>query len=487
MEPVGEKAMSIFSLSNPLLSILLPLSLYIFLKVTPQYDRALVVPQGHFEVVSTTSLVALILAIFIGIAGIRKRNLQVVYTSLAFSSLAGLFSVHGLATPGFLVGPNSLVGIAAQLSVLTMSFWLLLSALPTVNPLTAWLGRRPSVILTAWTIMIVFFGVLSLQHIDMAGAIPVNKPPLRYLVAAATILMAVAAGFRYWQSYRYSRFPFQITMAYAAGWIAVSQIIISTGQTFQLSWWIYHVLLLLAVVLPIVGLVVQYRRGDSIPLAVLGLFSQDPAKRLEAAITPSLRALVAATEARDPYTAGHSYRVALGAVNLGGVLNLPPEDLRVLAQGSIIHDVGKLNVPDHVLNKPGPLTADERKLIEAHPINGYDLCGRIGFMRPELSIVRSHHERLDGSGYPDGLKDAQLSHLIRILSIVDVYDALTSARSYRPAWGQSAAIKYLRENSGSLFDPQYTEAWISLVESNQVPEAGQQKAPLTLEQKSGAL
>jgi HD-GYP domain-containing protein (c-di-GMP phosphodiesterase class II) len=478
--------MSIISFIKPLFSILLPLALYIYLKLNPEYDRALVVPQGHFEVVSATALAALALAIAIGIAGIRKRNLQVIYTSLAFTSLAGLFSVHGLATPGFLVEANTLVGIAAQLSVLTMSFWLLLSALPTDNALTAWLGRRPAIILSLWTLIIVIFGVFSLQNIEMAEMIPVNQAPLRYLVAAVTILMALVASFRYWQSYRYSRFPFQITMAYAAGWIAVSQIIITTGQTFQLSWWIYHILLVLAVGLPVAGLIVQYRRGDSIPLAILGLFTQDPAERLEAAITPSVRALVAATEARDTYTAGHSHRVALGAVSLGGALNLSPQELRVLAQGSIIHDVGKLNVPDQILNKPGPLTPEERQQIETHPVTGYDLCTRLGFMGPELSIVRSHHERLDGSGYPDGLKGKQLSTLVRILGIVDVYDALTSDRSYRPPWSQAAAIKFLRENSPGLFDQRLVEIWITLVESNRVTEAALPGASLSLQQKSGA-
>lgn len=479
--------MSIFSLTNPLLSVLLPLVVYLFLKLNPQYDPIWAMPRGHFEVVSAISLVALILAVAIGVSGIRKRNLQVVYTSLAFTSLAGLFTVHGLATPGFLVGDNSLVSVAAELSVFTMSFWLLLSALPTDNPLVARLGKQPAILLALWTALIVAFGVLSLQHIEMADLIPVSQAPLRYFVAGATILMAAIAGYRFWQNYRYSHFPFQITMSYAAGWVAVSQVIIATGQTFQMSWWIYHGLLLLVVGLPVTGLVVQYRRGDSIPLAILGLFSQDPAERLEAAITPSVRALVVATEARDPYTAGHSYRVALGSVSLGSALNLSPEDLRVLAHASIVHDIGKLNVPDHVLNKPGPLTPEERKLIQAHPVRGYELCSRLGFMKAELSIVRSHHERLDGSGYPDGLKGEQLSPLVRILGIVDVYDALTSERSYRPAWGQAAAIKYLRENRGSLFDPHFTDTWIALVKADKVVEAGQPNSGFTLERKSGTL
>ncbi|MBX6378233.1 MAG: HD domain-containing protein [Clostridia bacterium] len=128
---------------------------------------------------------------------------------------------------------------------------------------------------------------------------------------------------------------------------------ITTGRTWQLGWWIYHFLLLAAMVVVIVGLVRQYASGTSLGEAVRGFLDADPVRRLEAGISPSVRALAVATEARDPYTAGHSFRVALAAVRLGEAMGLPPESLRALAQGGVVHDVGKIQVPDHVLNKPG--------------------------------------------------------------------------------------------------------------------------------------
>jgi len=216
------------------------------------------------------------------------------------------------------------------------------------------------------------------------------------------------------------------------------------------------------VIATVIGLVVQYQRGDSIVRSIVGLFSSNPSERLAAGISPSVRQLILETETRDPFTAGHMYRVAQGAFDLGRSLKLAPEELRVLAQGGIIHDVGKLQVPNEILNKPGPLTMDERRAIERHTVAGYELCARLGFMPPELAVIRSHHERPDGKGYPDKISVEQIPLLVKILSVVDVYDALTSPRSYRPAWPEAEALNYLQENRGAQFDAGLVDAWINM-------------------------
>lgn len=457
--------MKTLSLKNPLVGILLPLAAYVFLRALPPLDPICGTPVFHFQLVSTTSLISFVLSVIIGFIGIRRRNLQVIYVSLAFISLAGLFSVHGLATPGFILGPTRLVGVASQLSVLTMAFWLMLSTLPTEHPLSSWLSHRARYLVWLYTPLVLLAGAYALSNPSVVDWVPVDQAPLRTFVALLTILMAATAAYRYHQSYRYSRFPFQLAMTLAAGWIGVSQVIITTGVTFYLSWWIYHILLLLALIVTIIGLVSQYSRQNSLVLSVRGLLATDPRDRLAAGLSPSVRNLVSATEARDRYTAGHSYRVALSAVSLGRQLDLPPEDLRALAEGGILHDVGKLQIPDEVLNKPGPLSEEERKIIERHPALGYEMCSRLGLLPEELDIVRSHHERMDGAGYPDQLAADQIPLLVRILSVADVYDALTSARAYRNAWSQDEALAFLEEHSGTHFDPACVTAWVKMVKS----------------------
>jgi putative two-component system response regulator len=151
-------------------------------------------------------------------------------------------------------------------------------------------------------------------------------------------------------------------------------------------------------------------------------------------------------EARDSQTAGHCQRLARSAVALGAALNLPQPDLETLRRGGFLHDIGKVGVPDAILLKPGPLTPAERAEMQRHTTIGDKLCGRLPSLDRVREIVRSHHERLDGSGYPDGLKDAGIPLLAQVISIVDAFDALTNARPYKAAVSLDAACEALLED-----------------------------------------
>lgn len=154
-------------------------------------------------------------------------------------------------------------------------------------------------------------------------------------------------------------------------------------------------------------------------------------------------ALALTIEARDPTTNGHCERLAHHAVLLGRAIGLPPEDLHALHRGGYLHDVGKVGVPDAVLLKAGPLTPAEFTLMKRHTEIGDMLCAPLQSLRSVRPIVRSHHERLDGSGYPDGLRGDDVPLLAQIVGIVDVYDALTSDRPYRKALDRDAAARHL--------------------------------------------
>jgi putative two-component system response regulator len=149
-------------------------------------------------------------------------------------------------------------------------------------------------------------------------------------------------------------------------------------------------------------------------------------------------------EARDSTTDGHCQRLAQYSFALGQALGLNDDDLSALARGGYLHDVGKIAIPDGVLLKPGPLTPDEYELIKQHPIVGERLCGELRSLRSVRPIVRHHHERLDGSGYPDGLIGDAIPLLAQITSIVDVFDAVTTERPYRAALPIAAAAQELR-------------------------------------------
>ena len=158
-----------------------------------------------------------------------------------------------------------------------------------------------------------------------------------------------------------------------------------------------------------------------------------------------LFSLALSIEAKDPYTEGHCDRLSKYSVALAGRLGLSEELCVALRRAGTVHDIGKVAVPEHILQKPGPLTADEWKIMKAHPVIGERICAPLKSFRHVLPIIRHHHEKLDGSGYPDGLKGDQIPLTARILSTVDVYDALTTERPYRNALAPEGAFRIMRE------------------------------------------
>jgi putative two-component system response regulator len=175
-------------------------------------------------------------------------------------------------------------------------------------------------------------------------------------------------------------------------------------------------------------------------------------------------ALARAIEAKDTYTQGHTERVSQFAVFLAHKLNLSQEDQSALYKGGILHDIGKIAIPDSILNKPGRLTPEEFDTIRTHPDRGEKICRPLNSMKTSLNIIRGHHEKLDGSGYPDGLSGAQIPVVARIMAIVDVYDALTTNRSYRTALSPEVAFSIIEEEARKgWWDPDILDEFRSLI------------------------
>jgi len=169
-------------------------------------------------------------------------------------------------------------------------------------------------------------------------------------------------------------------------------------------------------------------------------------------------------EARDPYTEGHCERLARNATDLGRFLGLDEESLLALTRGGYLHDLGKISVPDEILKKGSDLTAAEWVIMKQHPVTGEAICRPLKSLRLVLPIIRHHHEHSDGSGYPDGLRGKEIPLLARILQVVDVYDALCTARPYKPAFGhEEAAIMMRHEAQTGLWDGELVSEFFTML------------------------
>ncbi len=177
-----------------------------------------------------------------------------------------------------------------------------------------------------------------------------------------------------------------------------------------------------------------------------------------------IEGLSRALELRDIETQGHTQRVSVLMMRFDEHMRIPSSQWDAIKQGALLHDIGKLGIPDAILLKPGSLTPRERQVMQQHAIYGYNILAPITNLRQTLDIALYHHERWDGSGYPYGLAREQIPLVARLFAVVDVFDALTSDRPYRSAWSHSQAIEYLKEHAGQLFDPTVVRLFLEIVD-----------------------
>lgn len=443
------------------LGVALPILAFGFLLAHPGDDPSLRVPLHHFYIVTTVSLLAFVLAVPLAFAAMQIAQYRALFLCLGFMAMGGIFAVHGFRTPGIFGDPadvayaSRIVGVSAFLSLFVPA--LLFAA--SYTPVTAAFERRLPFSPAGWMIVVVvaalaIYAALAILSGELLAQLPFGTKPYSYAMAATTIGLLLFSALRQARAYLAARIPLQGVLVIAFLLLAEAQVIMLVGTVWKVSWWEYHGLMLVAVVLALWSVAAQRARGQSLRSLVEATLELEVKVGTELEHVDTIAALVAAVEARDENTKGHNLRVADLAVQIGRALELPNDTLRTLARAGLLHDVGKIGIPDSILSKPGALDPAEWVVIKRHPEMGNAILGRVDRLRREAEIVMAHHERMDGSGYPRGLRGEQIPLEARILAVADTYDVLVSDRPYRKAFDRSRAIGVLREECGThLWEP----------------------------------
>ena len=425
--------------------------------------------QVHFSGVGLTALAAAFAAVALTIAGARRRDGRTVLVGTAFSAMAALLALHGIATPGILVGMNGVVAFTGGATLPVGAAVLALSALPSVRrtrdvrPLIALQIVLLSAILT--------LGVVGMLVPSAVPSVPAPRSTEAFVVLAVGLSLFAVLTLRALRTFLLTRRRSDLVVAIGIFWLASALPPAMLLNFMELGWWLGHGFELLGMTIVGVPVALDLRRkAQSRPL-VGDVTGADLVAAEESYLGAHVRALTLSLARKDAYTEEHTRRVALRAVQVGEELGLTGSRVRALATGALVHDIGKLSVPDSILQKPGPLTDEEFEIIKRHPEWGDKLLVDLGFGDEVRHLVRDHHERLDGSGYPQGTESSLISFDARILGVCDVYDALISRRVYRDAWPHERALALLREQSGTSFDPKCVAALERVLASERAPFA----------------
>ena len=406
--------------------------------------------------VAVGAAIATVAALALTIAGTRQRDGRAVLVGCAFSVMAALLFLHGLTTPYVWFEPNGVVALTGGLTLPIGGAILALSALPAV-------GRPGAVRPLLWLLgisvtAILGLGVAALVSPALVPSVPDPRSAEAMMLMTAGLGLFALLFLRALRTFRLTQRSTDLLVAVGIVWLAAALVPALVFDYTNLGWWLGHGFELVGITLVGGAVAFDLYRGSGMSRPLVGdLRAVELVTQEEAFLGSHVRALLVSLAEKDASTEEHTRRVALRSVEVGEELGLPAPRLRGLALGGLLHDMGKLAVPGEVLRKPGSLDDDEFDLVKRHPQAGVRLLRDLGgFSDTALDLVRHHHERLDGSGYPDGIGGEHIDLDIRILAVCDVYDALVSPRVYREAWSHERAIALLRDPT--LFDQRCVEA-----------------------------
>jgi len=390
----------------------------------------------------------------------RTDSAELGILGAAMFGLSVLPLVHGLTAPGVLYGPNA----AVVTSVLFASPIAVMTCLPLLAPRSI-LGRFLARHWRRWTNGCIaaasLLAATLLVRPDLIAA-PASRSVVPIAVMVACYSAMISLSWRELRLYWVSQHRAFLGASLAVLSIALTSTVWMGRDPFTIGWWTVHLFDVCGVFGVLGGLWCAPRLRAGVLKVLEPVLVRDPLAAFEIGLAPVVHEFIAALERKDQITRDHVVRVAELAGRTGEALHLPIERLRHVMLGALLHDIGKLGIGDDILTKPGRLTDDEYTEIQRHTLIGDELLRTADGLFPVAPIVRAHHERLDGHGYPDQLAGDAIPLEARIIAVCDAYDAIANTRHYREGLGQDRAVAILREHAGSQWDAQIVETVIAV-------------------------
>jgi len=451
------------------LSLALPLAVVLALLWLPGLDSLWMAGTFHFYAVSVACLLAAAICGVLVISARSIRETRILFLALCFMSLGLIFSIHGLTTPGYIYHHVSAsLTRSPWLSTLAAGLFAVLSVVSIPRFMETTRLRLPELTFLGAGVALGGFVVVSIAFPDWLTDFPTTAPWFRYLLSAVTICLLAFAAWRYFQAYLFTRLPAPLAVATGLGLLAEAQLALGFGDPYYLSWWMYHLLFLLAFFSVLAGWSYEILRARDVRAIADAIVMRDALSQLNRGRSAHVTELANQIENHDLDTFRHVDRVAAFAYLIGQEMGFGPARLRGLVLAGQMHDIGKIGLPPYILTKPGKLTDQEFAQIRLHPGKGWEIVRRLEGLDAVATIIRHHHERFEGSGYPDRLAGESIPLEARIISVADTFDALTSERPYRPAMSVAEAEAELTRVSGSQLDPACVGVFVKLLKSGKV-------------------
>lgn len=451
------------------LLLAIPAALFIALLAIPGFDKSWGTNSFHFWIVSAACIGAAATCAVLILSARSMRETRILFLALCFFSLGMIFGVHGLTTPGEIYeGPSAALQRSPWLSTLAAGFFATMSvvSLPAMSERVRL--RLPQLIFGLSFGAIYLYFMVSLALPDWLADFPTQREWFQHTLTAAAVSLLLFAAWRYYQSYRFTRLPAQLAVVTGLVFLAQAQISIDFGNFWHFSWWLYHALFLAAFLAVLAGWGWEFYRARSVSAIAEAIAMRDALTQLNRGRANELVTLADQIENHDLETFRHVDRVAAFAYAIGQQKGFGPAKLRDLVLAAQMHDIGKIGLPQHILQKPGALTGEEWDRIKQHPAHGMEIISRVKAIQHLATVIRHHHERYDGSGYPDGIAGDDIPLEARIISVADTFDALTSERPYRPAMSLDEARAELQKVAGSQLDPDCVQTLLTLLQDGKL-------------------